>query len=75
MSPRFVKVHVTVDDSFMKKHENKEMAENYINSLIKGVCDSKFRPSGIHQTHLLNKNNLEQKSFRMNTLEDTIYHS
>ncbi|XP_066916969.1 A disintegrin and metalloproteinase with thrombospondin motifs 2-like isoform X1 [Clytia hemisphaerica] len=37
MTPRFVKIHVTADDSFMKKHADKESAEKYINSLIKGT--------------------------------------
>ena len=40
MTPRFVKIHVTVDESFMKKHTDKTSAEKYINSLIKGVSDA-----------------------------------
>ena len=41
MPPRYVLIHITADESFLRKQKNnKTLATEYIGSLIKGVCKS-----------------------------------
>ena len=36
-APRYVLIHITADESFLKKHQDRKAAEEYVESLIKGV--------------------------------------